>query len=415
MPSKELFVIEVEGVGKSFRTYDHPGKRFLQALSGKRLRLHRDFWALRDISFRIKSGEVVGIIGRNGSGKSTLLQIIAGTTPATSGFSRIHGRVAALLELGTGFDPEESGRKNVIFNAQLLGMSQEQIDRNLDEIIEFAELGDFIDQPVKTYSSGMVVRLAFAINAHVDADVLIVDEALSVGDAAFQFKCLSRLDTLLSKGVTVLLVSHDVQLIKAYCNRAIYLRKGQVEFDGDCELACELYQRDCLAQQCAEAAPVSAAEVQCPGRGGLAFGNGKGRIQALHLCGIGAERGYFESGDVVIVEVVVQLFTLVPNPRITLVLRDIRGYNLYAVNNAQLGVDLSPDAEGVLRTRISFIADLQAGDYSLTLRLDNAVSDSLCELLDKQVGAISFRVVTPQKRFDAVVNLHGSFEVLSTS
>lgn len=162
----------------------------------------------------------------------------------TVGNVRQYGRIAALLELGTGFDPEETGRRNIVFTARLLGLSSDEVTDSLDSIIRFADIGEFIDQPVKTYSSGMVVRLAFAITAHVEADIIIVDEALSVGDAEFQFKCLSRLDRMLENGVTVVLVSHDLQLIKAYCNRVIYLKSGRIEFDGDCEIGCELYQKD---------------------------------------------------------------------------------------------------------------------------------------------------------------------------
>lgn len=189
---------------------------------------------------------MVGVIGCNGSGKSTLLQILAGTLRPTSGQVVRPERVAALLELGAGFNMEYTGRENIIFNAMLLGLGEQEISERLDEIIQFADIGEFIDRPVRTYSSGMFVRLAFSIAAYVDADVLIVDEALAVGDAAFQFKCLNRLEELLLKGITILLVSHDIQLIKSYCSRAIYLSKGRVIFDGDCETATELYLRDSI-------------------------------------------------------------------------------------------------------------------------------------------------------------------------
>ncbi|MEL7939854.1 ABC transporter ATP-binding protein [Pseudomonas delhiensis] len=404
-------MIQVDGLGKCFHLFDSPGKRFLQALFGKRFSFHREFWALRDVSLQVSAGEVVGIIGRNGSGKSTLLQIIAGTLRASRGKAQVHGRVAALLELGMGFDPEHSGRDNVIFNAMLLGMSREEIAGKLEEIIAFADIGPFIDQPVKTYSSGMYVRLAFALNAHVDADLLIVDEALAVGDAAFQFKCLSRLDELLARGVTILLVSHDAQLIKNYCSRAIYLKEGRVAFDGDCETACELYQRDGLIasgigdEDGQQAAPVL-------GGAGLAFGNGKGRILGLRLNGTGEAQHCFESGELIVVEVSAQLFQPVKRPRLTLILRDLRGYNLYALSNSHQGVELPVHEDGRLRACISFTGDLQAGDYSLTLRLDDARSDSLCELLDKQVNAAILRILSAHKRFDAVVNLRGHFEAL---
>lgn len=403
-------MIQVSGLGKCFHLFDSPGKRFLQALFGKHFSFHREFWALRDVSLQVAVGEVVGIIGRNGSGKSTLLQVIAGTLRASRGRAQVHGRVAALLELGMGFDPEETGRNNVIFNAMLLGMTKDEIAEKLDAIIAFADIGEFIDQPVKTYSSGMYVRLAFALNAHVDADVLIIDEALAVGDAAFQFKCLGRLDTLLAKGVTILLVSHDAQLIKGYCSRAVYLKNGLVAFDGDCETACELYQ--CDNQAGATSAEAGEDDPVLPlGLEGMAFGNAKGRILQLRLGAAGEWRQAFDSGERIVVEVEARLFQPVSRPRITLVLRDLRGYNLYAFNNSHQGIELPVGEDGLLRARISFAGDLQAGDYALTVRLDDALTDELCELLDKQVNAATFRINNPVKRFDAVVNLHGSFEL----
>lgn len=400
-------VIDVVGVGKSFPFYETPAKRFFSALSGGRLPACAEFWALRNISFSVVPGEVVGVIGRNGSGKSTLLQVVTGIMPPSMGYVRVRGKIAALLELGTGFDLEETGRRNIEFNARLLGMSAADIAQRIDIVIKFADIGDFIDRPMKTYSSGMVVRLAFAITAHVDADIVIVDEALAVGDAQFQFKCLSRLDQLLERGVTVVLVSHDLQLIKAYCNRVIYLKGGLVHFDGDCETGCELYLRDTTPT--IKQPLVGTLEVH---QESLAFGNGHGRILSVAFVGEGAERGYFISGERVSLEVSAQLFEPVRCPRITLVLRDVRGYNLYAVNNSQLGLALVVDDNGLIRVRFSFVADLQDGDYALTLRLDDVISDKVQVLLDKRVGIISFRVESPQKRFDAVVNLHGSVETL---
>lgn len=377
----------------------------MHALLGGRLRLHREYHALQNISIDVLKGEVLGVIGRNGCGKSTLLQVIAGTLMPTVGNVHQYGRIAALLELGTGFDPEETGRRNIVFTARLLGLSSDEVIDNLDSIIRFADIGEFIDQPVKTYSSGMVVRLAFAITAHVEADIIIVDEALSVGDAEFQFKCLSRLDRMLENGVTVVLVSHDLQLIKAYCNRVIYLKSGRIEFDGDCEIGCELYQKDSSVRS-------TPTNIGSHEGGGLAFGSGRGRIRSASLKGQGAERGFFISGESVYLDVNAQLLERVRRPRITMVLRDIRGYNLYAINNQQLDFELLVDGNNMVSARFGFVADLQDGDYAITLRLDDAVSDAACELLDKQVGVLCFRVESPRKRFDAVVNLHGTVEAL---
>lgn len=224
--------IRVEGLSKVYQIYDRPSDRLKQIFSRERRKYYREFWAVNDVSFEINKGETVGIIGRNGSGKSTLLQMICGTLNPTAGSIKTNGRIAALLELGSGFNPEFTGRDNVYLNASILGLGKSEIDESFEEIIRFADIGDFLDQPVKAYSSGMLVRLAFAVAVHVRADILVVDEALSVGDAFFQAKCMSRIKTLMDSGVTVLFVSHDINAVKALCSRALWLNNGQlVQFD----------------------------------------------------------------------------------------------------------------------------------------------------------------------------------------
>jgi len=203
----------------------------------------KDFYALKDVSFVVKKGEAVGIIGRNGSGKSTLLQIIAGTLTPTTGQIKVKGRVAALLELGSGFNPDFTGRENVYLNASVLGLTREEIDKRIDEILAFADIGDFIDQPVKTYSSGMMMRLAFAVQIAVEPDILIVDEALGVGDEAFQRKCFTYLERLRERGTTLLFVSHDAGTIVSLCNCALWLEKGRLLADGKPKEVVTAYQR----------------------------------------------------------------------------------------------------------------------------------------------------------------------------
>ncbi len=225
-------VFQVRNVSKVFEMYSRPAHRLLQTLFAGRKRFYREFRALNDISFDIRRGEAVGIIGKNGAGKSTLLQILVGTLAPTSGSVRSAGRVAALLELGSGFNPEFTGRENVMMNAAILGLSREQVLSKFDEIQTFADIGAFIDQPVKTYSSGMMVRLAFAVQIMVEPDILIVDEALAVGDAAFQRKCYARLDSLLARGMTLLLVTHDTETVKQKCGRVLFLSEGSLRYDG---------------------------------------------------------------------------------------------------------------------------------------------------------------------------------------
>jgi len=247
---KNEIAISVQNVGKMFRIWDNPagrlwaagwewlasqagaGTSLQKALQARAARHYRDFWALRDVSLEIKKGDALGIVGRNGSGKSTLLQIIAGTLRPTTGSVQVNGRVAALLELGSGFNPEFSGRENIYLNAAVLGLSREEIDTCYEDIVAYSEIGDFIEQPIKTYSSGMALRLAFAVAAHVRPDVLIIDEALSVGDARFQLKCARTIDKFVEEGVTILFVSHDPSSVKRLCQHAILLEGGNMIYGG---------------------------------------------------------------------------------------------------------------------------------------------------------------------------------------
>jgi lipopolysaccharide transport system ATP-binding protein len=247
MSSNDI-AIRVTNLSKRYEIYDNPRDRLKQfvmprirRIAGKAHKQYfREFWALKDVSFEVKKGETVGIIGRNGSGKSTLLQMICGTLNPTSGSIQTNGRVAALLELGSGFNPEFTGRENVYMNAAVLGLSNEEIDTRFNDIVAFADIGDFIEQPVKTYSSGMMVRLAFAVIAHVDADILIVDEALAVGDAVFTQKCMRFLRGFMKQG-TVLFVSHDIGSVVNLCQHAIWLNKGVVAQRGSAKEVVEAY------------------------------------------------------------------------------------------------------------------------------------------------------------------------------
>jgi lipopolysaccharide transport system ATP-binding protein len=248
--------IKVQNLSKCYHIYENPRDRLKQFVAPRLQRMtwqapkqyFREFWALKDVSFEVKKGETVGIIGRNGSGKSTLLQMICGTLTPTSGSIETNGRIAALLELGSGFNPEFTGRENVNMNASVLGLSQEEIDARFDDIIAFADIGDFIDQPVKTYSSGMYVRLAFAVVVYVDADILIIDEALSVGDAFFQAKCMSRLKHIVDIGTTILFVSHDINTVKALCSRALFLDHGIGRAFGQTSDVAQIYSKEWVQQ-----------------------------------------------------------------------------------------------------------------------------------------------------------------------
>lgn len=255
MSSNDI-AIRVQGLSKCYGIYANPHDRLKQFILPRLQRLigqspkqyFREFWALKDVSFEIKKGETVGIIGRNGSGKSTLLQMICGTLTPTTGSIQTNGRIAALLELGSGFNPEFTGRENVYMNAAVLGLSTTETDARLDDIVAFADIGDFIDQPVKTYSSGMSVRLAFSVIAHVDADILVIDEALAVGDAFFVQKCMRFLHKFMENG-TVVFVSHDSGAVVNLCQRAVWLHKGAVAGIGSPKAITERYLQQLYEDQ----------------------------------------------------------------------------------------------------------------------------------------------------------------------
>ena len=244
--------IKVENLSKCYQIYEQPRDRLKQfvmprvqrALGRQPKQYYREFWALKGVSFEVKKGETVGIIGRNGSGKSTLLQIICGTLNPTGGTVTTHGRIAALLELGSGFNPDFTGRENVHISGAILGLSNREIDACFDDIAAFADIGQFIEQPVKTYSSGMFVRLAFAVNIVSKPDIMIVDEALAVGDMNFQAKCMTALTRIQDGGATVVFVSHDVGSVKSLCSRAVNLEHGRVNAIGKASEVAELYVRN---------------------------------------------------------------------------------------------------------------------------------------------------------------------------
>ncbi len=236
----EEIAISLNNVSKCFKRYARPVDRLKEILSPSKS-YAQEFWALRDVSFEVMKGETMGIIGRNGAGKSTLLQMICGTLIPTSGDVQVKGRVSALLELGAGFNPEFTGRENVYMNGAIMGLSKADVDERFDRIAAFADIKGFIDQPVKTYSSGMYVRLAFAAAIHVDPDILIVDEALAVGDMFFQAKCMSRMRKMMESGVTVLFVSHDIGSVKSLCNSCVFLENGNISNIGKADFVVNQY------------------------------------------------------------------------------------------------------------------------------------------------------------------------------
>lgn len=241
--------ISVRNLSKSYRLYNSPSERMKELLHPFKKTYHREFWALNDVSFDVRRGESLGIIGKNGSGKSTLLQLICGILPPTTGEARVNGRISALLELGAGFNREFTGRENVYMNGALMGFAKKEMDKRVDTIADFADIGDFIEQPVKIYSSGMFMRLAFAAAINMDPDILIIDEILSVGDRNFQLKCYQKLHELKEKGITFILVAHSEYAIREQTQKCVYLKNGRLEFLGPSEEGISLYIKESLKEK----------------------------------------------------------------------------------------------------------------------------------------------------------------------
>ena len=404
--------LRVENVSKQYRTYARPSDRLKESITRGRLRRHQEFWALRDVSFELEKGSTVGVVGPNGCGKSTLLQIIAGTLEPTHGNVWHEGRVAALLELGAGFDPEFTGVENVYLNASLLGLSRRETDRLFPSIERFAEIGQFLYQPVKTYSSGMFVRLAFAIAASVEPEILLVDEALAVGDAVFQHRCLRRMQELQERGTTVLFVSHDLAAVRALCARAILLSAGRIIKDGKPADVLNRYQKIIMArEQAYEESTTASGETMAVDESlpSLCYtyrhGNGSAEIIAAELTD-GARHGVeiVETGESVLMRLVVRSHRNIDQPVIGFLIRNRHGISAYGTNTKEQQIDLGAvRRDEVLEVVFSFNCWLGIDDYSISC----AVHSHDGEAYDWLDGVRFFRV-TSQHLIEGIANLNAS-------
>lgn len=396
--------LRVTGVGKTYLMWASPGSRLLVPLllrAANRLqrispafadRLHRavsgrmhTHVALSDINLQLARGEALGIIGLNGSGKSTLLQIIAGVLPASTGTVEINGRVAALLELGSGFNPELTGRENIFINAAILGLARARVDAVLDDIIAFADIGQYIDEPVKTYSSGMALRLAFAVQVHTEPDILIVDEALAVGDAQFQAKAMSRIDQILSRGTTLLFVGHDLNAVKAFCHRAMLLEKGRIVHQGlpdevITEYLLRTHRRVLEARQQEQSAPVISRLAD-------GYGVADGRVVESSLNQV--QHATLAHGQQVQLVLKVRLNPSIQHPGLILDVLDGRGLQLTGRRIPLTAVDRPSD----LTVTIAFDACFQQGIYRIRMRVVDSPSLEVTTVLSRQEGALSFEIV----------------------
>lgn len=405
--------LRVERVSKQYRIYERPGDRLKESITRGRLRRHKEFWALRDIDFQIEAGTTVGIVGPNGCGKSTLLQIISGTLAPTHGDVWHEGRIAALLELGAGFDPEFTGVENVYMNASLLGLSRRETDVLFPAIERFAEIGPFLYQPVKSYSSGMYVRLAFAIAASVDPDILIIDEALAVGDAVFQHRCLRRLKELHERGKTVLFVSHDAAAVRALCSRALLLKAGTLIADGKPADVLNQYQKIIMEREQAyeaDTAPptqpdFAAEELSRPLNYSYRHGNGSAEIFGAALKdATDRELHIVESGEPVTLRIVARFLRDVEDPVIGFLIRNLHGIHVYGTNTKEQQVEFGNVSRGeMIDLTFSFECWLGIDQYSLSL----AVHSRDGEAYDWLDAALFFKV-TNTTLTEGVANLNAS-------
>lgn len=360
--------IEVSGVGKEFHLNLAPTKHLWKLLSKSKVKSEIPFKALDDISFVVNRGETLGIVGRNGAGKSTLLQVICGTLYPSKGKVALHGKLAALLELGAGFNPEFTGRENVYLSASIYGLSSKEIDKRFLDIVSFAEIGSFIDQPVKTYSSGMFVRLAFAIIAHVDADILVIDEALAVGDVYFTQKCMRFLEDFAKNG-TLLFVSHDTTSVVNLCDRAIWLEDGQLKKIGNAREVSEAYLSSVYENKLLETTVVTSNDVDDIGVFESAqFGVGGGRIISCQLLdSTGKNLHILDRAQDVVVQINAQALQRINQPIVGFFIKNRLGQHLFGTNTIKLLPEWQVMEEGELcQVRFMFHMPLLAtGDYSV--------------------------------------------------
>lgn len=402
--------IKVESLRKRYEIYDAPIDRLKQMIVRKPY--FREFWAINDISFAVNRGETVGIIGRNGSGKSTLLQMICGTLTPTTGSIQITGRIAALLELGAGFNPEFSGRENIYINAALLGLSKSETDECIAEIIAFSEIGDFINQPVKTYSSGMFTRLAFSVAIAVRPDILIVDEALSVGDVFFQQKCFERIRSLQKSGTTLLFVSHDPSSIKLLCDRSILLENGKIAAIGDTNFVINDYIRSLSkpdAGQGGEAAGSTKLEVKAKG-GEYRYGSQDARVERVSIKVEEAEVKVVRLNQIFNVEIVVSFSNYCEAPVVGFYIKDKRGIEMYSGNTHYLDTVIgSKEAGDSIIAVFTQEANLAPGDYTLSVGVSNYIAGASTPL-DRRYDLLKFSIVS-DRVIIGVVDLKSTVKV----
>ncbi len=408
--SKDDIAISVRNLTKTYRLFGHPGDRIKQFFSLGLKQYHREFTALKDVSFDIKKGETVGIIGRNGSGKSTLLQLICGILKPTTGTVQVNGRVSALLELGAGFNPEFTGRENVYFQGALMGFSEAQMKDRFDDIAAFADIGEFIDQPVRTYSSGMFVRLAFAAAIHVNPEILLVDEALAVGDRAFQAKCFKKIAAIRERGGAILIVTHSLEQVAHFCDRALLLDEGHLIANGDTSKTLQQYLSRLheKVDEAPEASKVSTSSTNSAPdlvQGHPAYNPGETRWgdRAATIFGVRIIQGGRENPKVIVpgieaeVEYCINFHKDIEHPLCGLAIKSLEGAILFSVNSLQLsglsGIGRRKTND-MVKVKFTFQPFFDCGEYLLTAGIASDTSLGI-QPHDRRYDFLKFRVAHP--------------------
>lgn len=412
----EDWAIKIEHLSKVYKIFDKPTDRVKEALNPFRKRYSRDFYALNDVSLTIKKGETVGIIGKNGAGKSTILKIITGVLTPTSGSVQVNGRIASLLELGAGFNPEMTGIENIYMNGTIMGYSKEEMDDRVQDIIDFADIGEFIHQPVKMYSSGMFARLAFAVNAFVEPDILIVDEALSVGDIGFQKKCFAQFEVLKKRGATILFVSHDLESIKLYCSRTVYIQNGKISHDGESKFITDLFLKetrinvnDDSKSSFGDYSDFSPCEFSLIENypyytaSENRYGNKKLQITHIKITNVSKENDVIHIGDNVKIELLIKAVESADNVLFGYGIRNIRGNNIYVFNGSkefQFLPSMSVKEGKTYVVTITHKILLVPGDYLYSFTLLDGENDN--EVIDTRYECIYLKVASDGCRYAGI-------------
>lgn len=416
-------VIKADNLCKTYKIYNKRLDRLKETFSPFNKQYHSPFKALENINLEIKKGETVGIVGRNGSGKSTLLQIICGILQPTGGVINVNGRISALLELGAGFNPEFTGLENVYLNASILGLKKDEIDDCLDDILDFADIGRFVDQPVKTYSSGMYVRLAFAVAINVRPDILIVDEALSVGDTLFQAKCFAKFQEFQERGITILFVTHSTDLITRYCSSAILLDMGHLYFQGSAKAVVSAYNRLLAGCRDEEVSPMASQNSQNDGHrkpwysaevsseNEDRYGNGQAKIVDCGISDLNGERVVtLRHREEYVFWAKVVFHNRLYNPIVAYTIKDAKGLEIAGSNTMFLGKELGIVEEGnVVLVEFKQIIALNSGGFILSFGC-SGFEDGEYQVYDRRFDVTAFDVVS-QRSSVGIVDLNSKVEI----